>query len=488
MARRGRDELGKYVEWGSADIHDRAIRLARDRLSRRNRIVGRLAAAGTACVLIGALGVAWALVPGPRWRAWVGLDAAEQPGASGAREIGARGFAEARRPPAFALPSAPVQAGGKAEALREWSAAPSRAFVDSVGLHVQKSAAAKLGSATRRRIEELGVRQLATAAQARPPLEWMAAVAPPGASILLAIRDFTVTPLEALALLGPRLRSVQLSRPFGRDWVDILKMDEGWAVRDSRVLFELVRSTPALAHLRVVGPAIQQPFDTALFGDLEAWVDEGAFESRPGPLPPEGALLDEEIARARRLFPGKPIVAAKASYCTGATVRRVSEAAQARYIPRILLTHFDRQVLRTYLAPFVDGASARGEDDAGCGLLRSDGSPKAAFGAVKTLLRLMQPEGTGGAARLSMALVGAPADLHSVLLHRADGAFVLALWLARTSGDEDAEIPVTVRFATPMSTVTWLDLRDDRAPHSWQQVSDVSVQVSDAARLLVIAP
>ncbi|MFA9272407.1 MAG: hypothetical protein ACEQSX_16960, partial [Baekduiaceae bacterium] len=93
------------------------------------------------------------------------------------------------------------------------------------------------------------------------------------------------------------------------------------------------------------------------------------------------------------------------------------------------------------------------------GLLRQDFSMKPAAVRMRNLLRLVDPAATAGApAALDYTLQGDVTGVERVLLRRADGTFVLAIWQKARVYDEYArrEIGVparalTLRTAAPMA-------------------------------------
>ncbi|HEX7637669.1 MAG TPA: hypothetical protein VF457_04665 [Burkholderiaceae bacterium] len=131
----------------------------------------------------------------------------------------------------------------------------------------------------------------------------------------------------------------------------------------------------------------------------------------------------------------KPIVATETGYCTLAdTASAVSPAIAARYLPRVFLEQFRQGVARTYWYELVDEGAAG--CDSNYGLLTATAQPKPAFGALRQLVAALQdapalPAGT----RLGATISSSDPALHSLLLGKHDGSYLLALWLEESGWD-----------------------------------------------------
>jgi hypothetical protein len=236
---------------------------------------------------------------------------------------------------------------------------------------------------------------------------------------------------------------------------DIQPIPEGapdWVtqtVESQQALHRTVKTTPAIAHVPVVGPSIT--WSPERVGDLSPFLDYGNWHPYPGgkcPTCPDpyGQNLDTFLPRYRAPSGAKPMVMTEAGYHNavrreGDPHRAVSELAAGKYMPRLLLEHFNRGFARTYIYELVDGWSdpARTESEANFGLLRNDGSEKPAFRAVSSLLALLGDPGPPFApGALDYGVSAGAADLHHTLLQKRDGRFFLALWLERSSYDTGA--------------------------------------------------
>jgi hypothetical protein len=148
-------------------------------------------------------------------------------------------------------------------------------------------------------------------------------------------------------------------------------------------------------------------------------------------------------------------IATESGYSTSGTVLStnwVSERAQGIYLPRLVLENFRRGVSRTYLYELVDLKPTRGSAVDGYGLWRAravgsqfvPGDPKPAALALARLNATIGDLGasaTSGSLDVSIRTAGREASdetIRRVLLRRADGSYVLALWQPKAVWDNAA--------------------------------------------------
>jgi hypothetical protein len=195
-------------------------------------------------------------------------------------------------------------------------------------------------------------------------------------------------------------------------------------------------------------------------------LDFGNTHSYPGGLPLTsggwGISLDRAFAEARKVCDPKPLICTETGYHNRLDEKGhpgVTESAAAKYIPRLLLTYFDRGIVRTYLYEFADekpDPSLR-DMEQHFGMLRVDGTPKPAFLALKTWIALLRDPGPAfEPGSLAFTLAGDTRDVRHVLLARRDGRFDLAIWLEVPSYDlkskQDVNVPrrpLTLRLQAP---------------------------------------
>ena len=126
------------------------------------------------------------------------------------------------------------------------------------------------------------------------------------------------------------------------------------------------------------------------------------------------------------------------------------ESVEASYTPRTLLLAFNHGVQRTFLYELLDEVSSPGY-----GLLRSDGTEKPAFIALKGLLNLLSDPGTNFTpGKLSYSISGGDASLSHTLLQKRDGSFWLVLWSEQSSYNASLNKPINVAQQNALLTLS----------------------------------
>ena len=280
------------------------------------------------------------------------------------------------------------------------------------------------------------------------------------------IREFARrVPASIEAYEGPNEYDIEGNHKGDPHWVQTLQQFQA-------VLYRTVKDTPALKSVSVVGPSLGASHD---YGhppvpDQGASVDYGNAHPYPfggnpfsdragydtldwyfghGNFPADN--LDQFPAafdNARPMFVGKPLIFTETGYFTGTAKGAASEAAFAKYVPRLVCETFRKGVARTYLYEFLDDHANPADNESNFGLVRTDGTPKAAYTNLKNLLSLLAERGVSPAFRprsLDYTLTVRPVDaytrteyVHHLLLQKSDGSFYLLLW--HEISDEDAAV------------------------------------------------
>lgn len=230
-----------------------------------------------------------------------------------------------------------------------------------------------------------------------------------------------------------------------------------WAaeVRDyQRRLFDAAKADPRARAIPVLGPSVGNTKNTAAFGDVSAWVDRGSVHAYPGGRAPS-TFTDVVAEQTDRLFGGKAPIVTETGYHNAMNVWNghppVPESIAAVYLPRLFLDNFRRGIERTFSYELLNAYSnpSLTHGDSHFGLLRHDFSPKPAAVRLRNLLRLVDAgAATGARGTLEYALHGDASGIDRVLLRRADGTFVLALWQRARVFDEYARRVVGVPART----------------------------------------
>lgn len=243
----------------------------------------------------------------------------------------------------------------------------------------------------------------------------------------------------------------------------------GWVPRlreEQQRLYAAVKGNPATADLPVVVSSLANIRNSpGELGDLSAVLDFGNMHPYAAGQPPSrhwgwGLSMERALTEARKVSAGKPLFVTECGYhnkVNNPNHPGVSEAAEARYLPRLLLVYFDQPgLVRAYKYEFLDLKPDPGMTDMEChfGLVRTNGTPKPSFVALKNMIHLLSDPGPSfKPGTLDYKLSGKTNSIRHTLLQKRDGTFWLALFHEVVSFDlktkEDvapAPAPLTLRF------------------------------------------
>jgi hypothetical protein len=319
------------------------------------------------------------------------------------------------------------------------------------------------------RLDELGVRHLREGVYANPAPQWrdwneryyqaveLAAghgirftfgLNPPGRG--------TGSVDEILGVLSGRLRNAveALEAPNemdkyvgGPNWPSVLSAY-------GRELHRKADASASLRSLPILGPSFATPEGPHRVGDQRAWLDVGNIHPYTGGLSPDPRYVKAELARAGVTAPNKPVWATEAGFHNamrapsgGGNQAPVSEAAGAVYMLRTFLEHFRDGIRRTYAYELLDEKpDPRGRDaEQHFGLLRHDFSRKPAYVALRNMLTVVGREGGRPALRpLGIEITGRKGGVRRLVLRKADGSYIVALWRLASVWDRDRRQPLHV--------------------------------------------
>jgi hypothetical protein len=259
-----------------------------------------------------------------------------------------------------------------------------------------------------------------------------------------------------LSLSGNSVESIE-----GPNELDLSKLPN-WpelARTYQQELSSAARRLPNNPTLPLIGPSMAFVAAGKQVGSISPLVTYGNLHSYPaGHLPSD--MLPDQIAGASAMYPGKQIVITETGYHNAINDRNqqppVSEAAAAKYIPRLLFETFNHGIVRTYLYEFEDEFPDPGakEQEKHWGLLRNDGTEKPSFIALRNIIATLTDDANPPRTRtphpLAYALQGDTALIHHTLLEKADGRYYLALWQEVPSFDvsQRADISVSAKMVT----------------------------------------
>lgn len=231
-------------------------------------------------------------------------------------------------------------------------------------------------------------------------------------------------------------------------------------------LYETARADPSFATTPLIATTV---YSTGAIADLNAYLDYGNIHSYPSGFLPTNAMAGN-IALAQRLTGNKPIIATETGYNnaylneTNIYAPGVTEAASAKYLPRVFLEFYNAGIVKSFSYELVDSYidTTLKDQESHFGLLRSDFSYKPAAVALKNLITLLKDPGDDfKPSSLDYTIAGGNADLRHTLLQKRDGTFWLAVWQEVLSYDPStrsdlviAPLSLTLTTAIPLVRAT----------------------------------
>jgi len=292
------------------------------------------------------------------------------------------------------------------------------------------------------------------------------------------------------ALSGHTIESFE-----GPNELDISNMKDWPSIdRDfDRALFDADRSLPGPNRIRVIGPSLAFASHSAQLGDLGDDLDAANIHPYPaGKMP--SVIFPEQVTLAKVMAGGKPIVFTESGYHNALHDHRgqpgVSEAAAAKYIPRLFLEDFAHGIPRTYLYEFMDEAPNPELTDAELhwGLVRADGSEKPAFLAMKNLIAELSDRTQPARLRqIDWALGTADPHIHHLLLEKSNGVVDLIFWQEVSSYDvgnqtdiENPRVQAQLTFGHKAGRITLYDpVRQAEPVGIYRNAKSISLAIPD---------
>jgi hypothetical protein len=385
-------------------------------------------------------------------------------------------------------------------------ARPADAFVDFVGVNTHlgysDTAYRDYEGIVKPRLFELGVRHIRDGTYSEDVLRKYLDLGRHGIRVLF-ITD-SKRAAERARKLRPILFAIEgVNEPDGRggDWVARIREEQ-------QRLYEAIKGDPATRDLPVAVSSLANLRDSpAELGDLTPYLDFGNMHPYAAGQPPSrhwgwGLSMERAIAEARKVSGEKPILVTECGYHNRVEEKGhpgVSEAAQAKYLPRLLFVYFDRGMSKAYKYELLDERPASGFTDMErhFGLVRTNGTPKPAFDALKNLLHILADPGpatpTGS---LAFQLSGATNNLHHTLLQKRDGTFWLALFQEAASYDAKIHRAPDVPLALATLSLPWTApeirlFRPNASAEPTERItlsSQAKLEIPDEVLLVEISP
>ena len=334
------------------------------------------------------------------------------------------------------------------------TAQPAEAFADSVGVCIHlgySDTAYSHYDVIKRRLIQSGIRYVrdGVAAGNANVIGKLKDLGASGIKTDLLVDPRRVTPAQAVTLvktLGPSVVSVEGPNEPNQFYSELFP--DG--VRDYQArLYAALKADPETASVPVLSPALAFPGEIAArLGPVAC--DFGAMHPYPGGQLPD-AGLDETLKATLIVAPGKGVITTETGYDTAIHVTSgqpaVSEAAEAKYMPRLLLEALARGVKRSYIYEFSDEKPEPAMHDAEqhFGLVRIDGTPKPALMALANMIHLLADPGPAFKAHaLGFRLSGDVSDLRHAVFQKRDGRLYLVFWVNGYSYNQDAQADADV--------------------------------------------
>ncbi len=216
-------------------------------------------------------------------------------------------------------------------------------------------------------------------------------------------------------------------------------------------IYNRVKADSSLASKPVIGPSSGNFYSDDIWygeiGDLSGCVNRGNLHPYPGESLPNFRLsrdLGVAMDWGRKTYGQKPYWATESGYWNKSPDgSHVSEQASGVYIPRLLLEYFRRGIERTQLYELIDLNTNTPDVIHNYGLLRTDGSKKPAFTAVRNLLAVLK-DSASASGSLGFGITctaGCHSPIRHVLLRMSSGEYVIALWSESRVWDGDRDTP-----------------------------------------------
>ncbi|XHX75852.1 MAG: PA14 domain-containing protein [Stenomitos frigidus ULC029] len=361
-------------------------------------------------------------------------------------------------------------------------------------------------------------------------------IKPPGYTVTNFVKNLVAEGVEAVEILNEFDLFYKIF-PYTRNGQPVT--GDAWIsyVRDfTRDVYTTLKADPATANIPIIGPSFVYANSSSAIGNLSQWVDYGSFHPYNNPNNPGDGSLARDYALRSQAFGNKPLIATEVGYSTGnpTSDRPVSEAVQGKYLPRLFLESFNAGAPRTFSYELMDQKADPGNSESNYGIIRSDGTPKPAYTALKNLISLLNdpqpkaapapittpalttapttattpatatpapitatPPATATLApvttpaptipvaplgALNYSMSGSTQNVRQTLLQKSNGDFYLVLWLEVPSTDQAAVSQnVTLNFSTSLGQATTYTPNQSIAPLArYTAPTQLTLNVSDA--------
>ncbi len=252
-----------------------------------------------------------------------------------------------------------------------------------------------------------------------------------------------------LAAFAPYLDNVEPPNEYD----GMRAQDPDWAAHAAafqKMLFTTVRSDPANAAIKVVGPPLAHQSLYAELGALDDYEDVGNLhittcDLNPGTDDPRRGSIDYNHSLVRASTQTKPIWTTETGY-NDDMLRpcALGDDTIAKYDPRTVAEKWNAGEQRIYFYQFADMPTDK--IFGGMGLMRADATPKPQLTALSSMIHFLADPGPSFKAKpIHYELTGDTSNVHHTLLQKQDGRYELLLWLEVRSWDPKERVPLAVQ-------------------------------------------
>jgi len=258
-------------------------------------------------------------------------------------------------------------------------------------------------------------------------------------------------------------------------------------------IYSAARSMKGANSIGVIGPSLAFASNSSKVGNISGRLDDGNLHPYPaGKMP--SVVFPNQINLEKIMCDSKQVIFTESGYHNAINEHNdqpgISEAAAAKYIPRLFLEDFAHGVPRTYLYEFMDEAPDPGltNPQMHWGLIRADGSEKPAFFALKNLIQeLHDSTQTTNLQPLAWTLNSNVAQIHHLLLQKSDDTYDLVLWQEVSSYDLEHHVDINNPSVSAMLTLgrtarnitLYQPVTQAEPIRSWNEVRSIPLEIPD---------
>jgi hypothetical protein len=287
---------------------------------------------------------------------------------------------------------------------------------------------------------------------------------------------------------------------------DIRTVQANAARLHQQKLYQAIKSDPQTRNVNVFGPSISAgavgQMDVAI-GNIDSTID--GVNIHPYPRSPQRGRgiygepedLDGTLLRAFNAINAmgsysEPVIGTETGYPTQPMNPPFPnpDETKAIYMPRLHLFLFNHGMWRAYSYAFIDAATGGSDKEDNFGYLRSDGTPKQSFYAMKNLITLLKDPGVRFIpAPLNYTMSGNAANMQEVLLQKRDGAYYLALWIGKQLDLNNlVSTSVTLNLPQPMASIETARPNDSDVWTAAGSGSSINLAVDEKVLLVKLVP